>query len=477
MHHYKLVVYLALFGWIPLVLCLFAVFPPRKAMLIGFIGGWMFLPVAVLKFTAIPAYSKLTAASYACVLGTVIFAPRLLLTFRPRWFDLPMLVMCISPFFTSLNNGLGAYDGGSAVIEKIALWGLPYFLGRIYFPDWESLTDLGKGILIGTLIYCPLCWFEMRFSPQLHRMLYGFFQNDFVQTLRMGGYRPMVFLEHGLAVAMWMNGGALIGIWMWMSGSFKRLIGVPIYVIVPTIVLTTLVCRSLAGLLLLFAGIAAILSIRLFRNPIPLLALFLVAPTYMYVRTSGMVSGDWAINKVLDTFGPERAQSFEVRIRAENLLSARALEQPWFGWGRFNRNRVVDIHGKDSVVTDGLWILTFGTCGAIGLIALTASVLLPTFIVWARCPLKYWSHPGVAATSALAVLLVLHMIDNILNGMLDPVFILAMGGLAGVAPSIRRQVRQLASRPAQPIWQPGSAPGALPQPAAARAASGFAFPR
>ena len=59
---------------------------------------------------------------------------------------------------------------------------------------------------------------------------------------------------------------------------------------------------------------------------------------------------------------------------------------------------------------------------------------LPTLIVWMRCPLKYWSHPGVAATAALAVLLVLHMIDNILNGMLDPVFILAMGGLAGVAP-------------------------------------------
>src|SRR5437763_15153347 len=102
MHHYKLVVYLALFGWIPLVLCLFPLYPPRNAMLIGFIGRWMFLPVAVLKFTAIPAYSKLTAASSACVLGTVLFAPRLLLTLLPRSFDLPTLVMCILPFVTSL---------------------------------------------------------------------------------------------------------------------------------------------------------------------------------------------------------------------------------------------------------------------------------------------------------------------------------------------------------------------------------------
>jgi hypothetical protein len=475
---YQLSVYLAMFGWVPLVLCLYAVFPPRKALMIGFIGGWLFLPVAIEKFASVPAYSKLTVASYASLLGTILFAPRLLFTFRPRWFDLPMLVVCLSPFITSLNNDLGYYDGGSAVIERTVIWGLPYFLGRIYFPDWESLTELGIAILAGALIYCPLCLYEMRFSPQLHKSLYGFFQNDFVQTLRMGGYRPMVFLQHGLAVSMWMTGGGLIGMWLWMSGTIKKLWGIPMYVVVPMILLTTVMCRSLGGMLILFAGLFAMLSIRFLRNPIPLLVLIAVAPTYMYLRASGTWTGEWAINKTLDMFGTERAQSLGTRVIAENTLAQKALDQRWFGWGRWSRNRVIDSKGKDLAVTDSLWIITLGCNGIVGLGALTIAIILPTLLVWRRCPLRYWNHPGVAATAALAVLLTLHMTDNLLNAMLDPVFILAMGGLMGVRPSIRAQVNQVA-RPAL-FAADGVARGVSfppPQPVAAQAAAPFAFPR
>ena len=40
----------------------------------------------------------------------------------------------------------------------------------------------------------------MLISPQLHFMTYGFYQHEFTQVVRMGGYRPMVFLQHGIAV-------------------------------------------------------------------------------------------------------------------------------------------------------------------------------------------------------------------------------------------------------------------------------------
>ena len=444
--HYKLAVYLALYGWVPLVLALFAVLPPKKALLIGFIGGWLFLPVAQIKFTAIPPYSKLTAASYATLLGTLIFAPKLFLNFRPKWFDIPMLVMCVTPMITSVNNGLGYYDGGSAIMEKVVLWGLPYLLGRIYFPDWESITELGVGIIVGGLVYCPFCWFEMKMSPQLHKLVYGFFQNDFVQTLRMGGYRPMVFLQHGLAVAMWMNGAALIAMWMWMSGSIKKLFGVPMYVLVPTLLGTAIMVRSLGGMLMLMGGLSALLMIRFLRTPVPLLALVMVAPIYMTMRAGGYWSGEWALQTSEKLFGPERTQSFLVRINAENLLAQKAMQQPWFGWGRWNRNRVTDARGHDSTPTDGLWILTLGTNGCAGLISLTIVILLPPLLVWARCPIRLWSHPGVAATAAIAVLLLLHMIDNILNAMLDPAFTMAIGALAGVQPSIRAQLHRMAHR-------------------------------
>lgn len=477
--HYKLAVYIALYGWLPLVMCLFAIFPPRRALLMGFIGGWLFLPCAIVKFTGVPEYSKMTAASFAGLLGTIIFNPRIILTFRPRWFDLPMLIMCITPFFTSVNNGLGYYDGGSAVMDKVVLWGLPYFLGRVYFPDWEALTELGIAIVIGGLLYCPLCWYEMRFSPQLHKTIYGYFQNDFVQTLRMGGYRPMVFLQHGLAVAMWMNGAALIALWMWLSGTTKKLVGIPMLLLVPTLLGTSVMVRSLGGMLFLAAGLGTLLAIRFLRTPIPLVGLILVAPVYMTLRASGYWNGDWALEKSAEVFGEERTKSFNVRVKAENMLAAKAMEQPWFGWGRWNRNRVVDARGNDATPIDGLWIITLGTCGVIGLMALTVVILLPPLLVWRRCPLKLWYHPGVAAAAAIAVLLVLHMIDNILNAMLDPAFTLALGGLAGVQPSIRDQVNRMKMRrQAQgTVTGPASPAARLPQSMAARSQGELVVPR
>ena len=44
--------------------------------------------------------------------------------------------------------------------------------------------------------------FEVRFSPQLNIWIYGFFQHDFQQMIRGGSFRPIVFLPHGLWVAL-----------------------------------------------------------------------------------------------------------------------------------------------------------------------------------------------------------------------------------------------------------------------------------
>ena len=53
------------------------------------------------------------------------------------------------------------------------------------------------------LVYSLPMLFEIRISPQLHRWVYGYFPNDaFVQQMRGGGFRPVVFFPHGLALAL-----------------------------------------------------------------------------------------------------------------------------------------------------------------------------------------------------------------------------------------------------------------------------------
>ncbi len=412
-------------------------FRRAKQLLIGMIGGWLFLPVASVKLKAIPEFGKLTAASYACLLGTFLFDFARILRFRLRFFDLPVLVYCLVPFFTSLENDLGWYEGISACIVNSAIWGIPYLLGRMYFTDWESFRDLGMAIFIGGLIYVPLCWIEIRFSPQLHRIVYGFNVGAFGQSKRMGGFRPLVFLNHGLTVGMWMTSASLVGVWMWQCKTIKSLWGMPMYVLVPVLLVTTVFCKSMAGLGFLVMGLASLYSIKWTRWPILLLLVMCISPTYMYLRGSATWTGETAVKGAAAIFGADRAQSLNTRIVSENILCAHALEQPWFGWGRFNRNRVYDRDGKDLATTDGMWVIVLGVNGIVGLLAITAAMLLPPLIIWRRCPPRLWSHPGVAPAAAMAVLLALYMLDNVLNAMPDPIFVLAMGGLTGIGPSIR----------------------------------------
>jgi tetratricopeptide (TPR) repeat protein len=45
---------LALLGWIPLVLCLFVVLPPRRAAAVSVVGAWLLLPPYVLPIAHLP---------------------------------------------------------------------------------------------------------------------------------------------------------------------------------------------------------------------------------------------------------------------------------------------------------------------------------------------------------------------------------------------------------------------------------------
>jgi hypothetical protein len=85
--------------------------------------------------------------------------------------------------------------------------------------------------------------------------------------------------------------------------------------------------------------------------------------------------------------------------------------------------------GKREAVVDGMWLLTFAVNGLAGLVTLTVAVLLPTVLLRKRVPPAWWGHPFAAPATACAVLLTLHMADNLLNAMINPIFICAIGGM------------------------------------------------
>jgi hypothetical protein len=481
---------LALYGWIPFVLLVFSVLPARRAVIFAYVGGWLYLPMLSIKLVGIPDLNKITAASFGILLGASLFDGRTLLRFRPHWYDLPMALWCLSPFVTSLVNQLGVYDGVSSVIQQLGVWGIPYFVGRVYFKDLEGFKELGIGIIIGAVSYLPMCYAEMVISPTLHQKLYGYVQHSLAQSKRWGGFRPMVFMQSGLALAMFMTTATLVAGWMWASGSVRKLFGVPMLLVVLVLGFTqVVVCKTVAATGFLILGGVALYWVKWLRSMpgliagLPLLGLAALPPAYMYLRSNGALDRDQVIGFAMQLTTEERLQSLDTRLKAEDKVVERAFEapNPWWGWGKWDPNdpaktpwRVYSEYLKsgedgmevrvlrDSAPTDGLWIIILGQFGIVAIALLSLTISLPALILWRRVPLRYWAHPAVAPVAAMSVLLLLHMVDNLLNGMINSLFMLALGGVSAIGPAVRQVHRRYGPLAAQAVLDQQLAPAALP---------------
>ncbi|MCX5770562.1 MAG: O-antigen ligase domain-containing protein [Candidatus Hydrogenedentes bacterium] len=450
----NLLVAVTLLAWFPTTMSLFMFMRPRRAVIAGFLIAWMFLPVAQYKFQALPELNKITITSLSLLLGVSIFDTSRLINFRPRWYDAPLLAFCLAPFASSLSNGLGAYDGGSESFRMILRWGIPYLIGRMYFTTLQGLKELALGFFIGGLIYIPLCLYEIRMSPQLHYIVYGYHQHSFIQHYRFGGWRPKVFMEHGLMVGMFMTAASLSGFWLWRAGVLKRIYGLPPALFVFSLLAVALMTRSAGSVILLFGGLGVLFAGQMTRSRVPLVALCVIPLLYVGFRITGAITGDLAAHVTEAALGADRAQSLETRFSNEMALSRHALEYPAFGWGGWNRSRIRDETGKDISITDSLWIIVFGMNGLFGLSMLGLMLVLPPLLLAWRVPPSTWTTPSCAGAAVLAVLIGLWIVDSTLNAMITPLYILAMGGLAGmhkVAPArVLRPVHIKLKAPSQP---------------------------
>lgn len=424
-----------LYGWLPLVAIAFATLTPTRAVLVSYFAGWMFLPVTSFQAFGFFDYSKDTIVPLSVLAGVLLFDSARLARFRPNALDLPIALFCAAPFFTSLHNELGVYDGLSGAAYHSIAWGLPYLTGRLYFWSHDGVRRLALAFVAAGLVYMPLCWYELRMSPQLHALVYGFHQHDWLQTLRGGGYRPMVFMNHGLMTGLWMAAAALVAFALWTSGAWKRVWGVRIGLACLALVVTVVACKSAGAVALLAAGAAALWSMRALRTSVPMLLFLLAPPAYVAVRASGAWTGV-ELADLAGRWSAERAGSLSFRLKAEERLRERAAEQALFGWGGWNRSAVRrsdDPRSEATVTVDSLWILVFGKYGAFGLVSLLAIWLAPLVALWRRAPPRRWPERAHVWAWTLALVLVSYELDNLVNAMSNPVYLLAAGGIAGFA--------------------------------------------
>jgi tetratricopeptide (TPR) repeat protein len=199
------------------------------------------------------------------------------------------------------------------------------------------------------------------------------------------------------------------------------------------LLVTSVLARATGALVLLVVGLAIFWLSTKLRSRWFLGALLLVGPLYYAVRVPSIWTGRDLVS-FIDSIDTERGESLGFRFECENMLIAHAMQQPVWGWAGWGRNRVIDPSGKDLAITDGLWILTLGYYGCVGLATWTVVLLLPSLLFIGRFPPSQWDSPAVAPLAAFATLLGLYVIDCLANGFLNLVLITASGGLVCVRP-------------------------------------------
>lgn len=469
----NLIAYLALALWPVVAFALYWTLPRTSAMLWTILGAQLLLPVgAFFKIAMVPQFDRNSIPSL-CILVTWLGAAR-----RPaspgRGFGLTELFVgasLVSPLITSLLNtdailvgssvlpGVGLYDGISAVIaQAIAL--IPFLLGRRMLRDADDLVQILRVLAIAGLAYSLMLLFEIRFSPQLHFWLYGYYPSDFIQQIREGGgFRPMAFMGHGLIACFFVMTTVIAATALWRIR--ERIGGLAAFLPATYLAGVLAICKSGAAMAYgavlaplvawtrpqLQLRIAVVLASLALLYPV--MRLTQVFPTQTLVETAASLSAS-------------RAGSLKFRFDQEETLLGKVAERPLFGWGRYGRNRVYaqDWQGAtvDASVTDGRWIITLGQFGLLGFLVEFGLLALPVFR--AATALRAATRPRDAvALAAIALIIAANIIDLLPNSALSPWTWLVAGALLGSTESLRAPVPKRTSR--RPTlgaaWQSGPA--------------------
>lgn len=439
---------LAVLSWPVLVFWLVASRPPAVAVTAAILGGYLLLPGNYsLDLPAIPSLNKHSIPAVAVLLASMMMikGPRLSamapgmvlpgLIPRSRMVRLLFIVMLAGALATVLTNGdvlryaeriqpaLRPYDAASFV--GLALFALlPFLMARKYLAHPDAQKTLLIGLVVAGLLYSLPALYEVRFSPQISRMVYGYFPHSWVQHIRAGGFRPVVFLQHGLWLAIFFCSSFLAALALWRSGTGQDRTR---WLLASAWLLMTLILSKGVGALaigLLLGAMIVFLPLRLQVIGAAVTAGMLL--TYPMLRGADLVPTE-TILTMAGRYDPSREASLRFRLDNEDALLARANDRPAFGWGGWGRNRVISTEGQDLSVTDGYWIILIGTRGWIGYLAEYGLLLLPMIFLGLR-----WKHLALTpATAGLALALTANMIDLIPNGTLTPVTWLLAGALAG----------------------------------------------
>jgi hypothetical protein len=450
----NIIAYLMLFIWPMVCWQLWRKMDKQRALLWTILGGYLIMPpLTVINLPILPDLDKTTIPNLMA-LYCAIYIGKESISFLPESIlgRILITIFAIAPFATVLTNGdalifqlaqvqgMKIYDSFAAVsTQLIAL--IPFFLARKFLGTPEGLRSILMVLIVAGLVYSLPMLIESRFSPQMNVWVYGFFQHDFSQTIRQGGYRPMVFLPHGLWAAFFALMCMMAA--MMQLREAKAEVRPKAMLIAAYLAFILLVCKSV-GVLVYALGLVPLILFMPWRVQVIVAgALAAVVVIYPMLRGLHMLPMQEIVD-FANSFSPDRAGSLQFRIHNEELLLARAQERPWFGWGGYGRAFLHNpVTGEMTTVADGAWVIDMGTFGWFGFIAEFGLAALP-LLVLAREALARHGAPFNRYAGTVALILAANLVDLLPNATLIPFTWLMAGALLGEAERLRRLRGQIA---------------------------------
>ncbi len=433
----NLLAYAMLYIWPLVMIGLFKTMTPDRALIWSFLGAFMLLPTGVsFDLPLIPTLDKFTIPSLTALIicltmvdQRIRFLPSSILA------SVFMIGFVFSPFATFLSNREPYIDGvvflpGLSVRDAIsfsmrhAITLIPFVLAFNLLATREARHNLLTAYMIAGLIYSVPILLEVRLAPQFSYWVYGFFPELFAQQLRFGGFRPVVFMGHGLTVAFFTMLTLLSTAILW-RGSNTKTRTLYLFAMVYMIIVLVL-CKTVGPLLFaaIFLPVIWFGGAKLRSWAIMLCSVIVL--TYPVLRSADFIPTEDLVSYAA-LIQDERAQSLEFRFDNEELLLGHAAEKPLFGWGFWDRNRLWDPEtGRGLTVADGYWVAVIGVSGWFGYICVFGLLTLPLLRLWwqRKRPMAQDEH---YLTYGTALLLAVNLLELIPNSLINTITWLVVG--------------------------------------------------
>lgn len=421
---------------------------PARATAAALILGYLYLPRQVeLRIAVVPNLNFSSMTCFASMLGVVVLGKGALKGTRlgggAVFFALVLILVDVVRTFANsdaipLARGEVPPIASQTVITFVlttvltVLW--PYYLGVAIGsrPSWlKTFIQVWLGAAV---IYSVLALIEIRMSPQINIWTYGYFQHSFAQMVREGGYRPIVYMTHGLELSLFLSATVMLAAaisftdlrawkiraatWTWyfvVVSVLSKSLGALVYMVLGLLWIKVLGSRSRARMA---AGLGVLILMY------PLARIFHLVPLEEIIA-------------YVDSYNPDRAGSLAFRFRNEEAFLQKVSERLWTGWGGFARTQVFDPNTGESVsVIDGAWIAALLDGGIPSFFGFFGLLVWPVL----RLPGKIARYPrssvAVQLSASMVVIGAFYLLDMIPNGGYDAFSIIFAGIAAGLATTL-----------------------------------------